>query len=568
MKKKLSPLLWLGVFLLLSAALWLADKYAFQYMEQKQTFFADAGYLRYIFSQLGGFATLLSALIVQFFVSPLSGTLITAAVLTLAAYLGADVLEKVSGRKETALLAILPSLGCIVQVCDMSFQYFGIVAHVLMLLCLCGYVRIERDALRLVAGSALTLALFAAAGSVAMLFAASALLIEIFKRPKKAAMFIIMPALAGLAGLIALRAGWAAQGRHVFGPYAYYTLRLQLPSKCVITWALWGSALLVSCIAGLFKTEKKAFGITLGAVGTLAVCCTAFFAHTQIKNADKAFRELYVLAGDEQWEMIIERCVRNKPNNLLLQNYLGVALAEKGLLSSKTFEFPYRNISGLYVESNKTPYVNALLSDVFFSMGEIGLAQRYALEANESCGNYSVRQLKRLTVTNLAFGAYEVAEKYIALLEKTLFYKGWAKEYRGMLYNEGADNALVASKRKCIFPENKLSGLGGLDIDFKRIIRANPEHTSTMQYLGTLLLLMKDVDAFMELMDEFYGTEALPEVLQPLFQQAICLYSNGDEEILQKYNIQQDTIDAYAEFKQKPKNWRSTYWYFYFYVME
>lgn len=173
-------------------------------------------------------------------------------------------------------------------------------------------------------------------------------------------------------------------------------------------------------------------------------------------------------------------------------------------------------------------------------------------------------------VTNLAFGAYEVAEKYISLLEKTLFYNHWAEEFRGMLYNDEAvaANAFVSSKRRCIFPDNKLSGLGGLDIDLKRIIRNNPEHQSTMQYLGTLLLLLKDMDGFISLMDEFYGSEALPEVLQILFQQAICIYADGDAGILEKYNIQQGVIDAFEEFKKSPKSSTNSYWFFYFYYHE
>lgn len=451
----------------------------------------------------------------------------------------------------------------------MNFLYFGIVAYVLFALCLFGYVRIEQNLKRLCLGALLTIVLYVAAGAIAMLFAISALLIEIFRNPGKAAMFILLPALALLAGYITLRAGLAAEGRQVFGAFGYYSLRLKLPVSCMATWILWGVTLLAACVAGFIK-NKNVSGAINGALGAVAVVVTTILLLTGINKSDKSFRELYIHSGNGDWDSIIGYCSEHSPNNLLLQNYLGIALAEKGLLATRTFDFPIRSYRGLYVETNKTPYVSSLLGDVFFSIGEIGLAQRYSFEANEAWGNYSPRLLKRLVVTNLAFGAYEVAEKYISLLEKTLFYNHWAEEFRGMLYNDEAvaANAFVSSKRRCIFPDNKLSGLGGLDIDLKRIIRNNPEHQSTMQYLGTLLLLLKDMDGFISLMDEFYGSEALPEVLQILFQQAICIYADGDAGILEKYNIQQGVIDAFEEFKKSPKSSTNSYWFFYFYYHE
>lgn len=569
MKKKFIPLIWVTIYLFFCLVLCCADKYAFQYIEQRQTFFADAVFLKYIFGQVGGTAIFLSDLIVQFFIAPVPGILITAALLTLASFFSADVFKKISGCRQCALLAVSPALCCISQLCDINFQFFGIVAYILFTFCLFGYVRIERDVKRLCLGALATIVLFAAAGSIAMLFAVSAFIIELFQNPKKAAMFILLPALAVLAGYVTLRTGWAAEGRQVFEAFGYYSLRLKLPVSCMATWALWGVTLIAVCVAGFIKS-KKISGVIYGSLGVVAVAGTVIFLLAGINKSDKSFRELYVHAGNDDWDQIIRYCSDNSPNNLLLQNYLGIALAEKGQLASRIFDFPIRSYRGLYVESNKTPYVSALLGDVFFSIGEIGLAQRYSFEANVAFGNYSPRLLKRLTITNLAFGAYEVAEKYISLLEKTLFYKRWAKEFREMLYNDDAVavNAVVSSKRKCIFPENKLSGLGGLDIDLKRIIRNNPEHQATIQYLGTVLLLLKDMNGFIDLMEEFYGSQALPEVLPIPFQQAISIYANGDTGILAKYNVQQEVLNAFDEFKKSPKSRINSFWFFYFFYQE
>ena len=44
--------------------------------------------------------------------------------------------------------------------------------------------------------------------------------------------------------------------------------------------------------------------------------------------------------------------------------------------------------------------------------------------------NKSARALQRLAETNLVTGQYEVALKYISILEETTFYRGWARKIK------------------------------------------------------------------------------------------------------------------------------------------
>jgi hypothetical protein len=46
--------------------------------------------------------------------------------------------------------------------------------------------------------------------------------------------------------------------------------------------------------------------------------------------------------------------------------------------------------------------------------------------------NKSARALHRLVETNLITGQTEVALKYIAILEQTTFYRGWARKMKEM----------------------------------------------------------------------------------------------------------------------------------------
>lgn len=63
------------------------------------------------------------------------------------------------------------------------------------------------------------------------------------------------------------------------------------------------------------------------------------------------------------------------------------------------------------------------------------IAQRAAFEAMEyvpNC-NKSGRAMKRLVETNIISGHYDVARKYITILEKTTFYSGWARKMRQLV---------------------------------------------------------------------------------------------------------------------------------------
>jgi hypothetical protein len=44
--------------------------------------------------------------------------------------------------------------------------------------------------------------------------------------------------------------------------------------------------------------------------------------------------------------------------------------------------------------------------------------------------NKSARALRRLVETNIVTGQYEVALKYISILEETMFYRGWARRMK------------------------------------------------------------------------------------------------------------------------------------------
>ena len=121
---------------------------------------------------------------------------------------------------------------------------------------------------------------------------------------------------------------------------------------------------------------------------------------------------------------------------------------------------------------------------------------------------------------------------YRSPLESTLFYKDWATAHRRFLWNDPAveTDSILGSKRKCLFPDNRFSGIKGLDDDLKQIVLKNPMHKTTIQYLGSLYLLSKDIPRFKATLETFYGTPALPSVLPVCFQEGVVVFAAGDRE--------------------------------------
>ena len=78
-----------------------------------------------------------------------------------------------------------------------------------------------------------------------------------------------------------------------------------------------------------------------------------------------------------------------------------------------------------------------MVSDMAYQLFWSNISQRAAFEAMEYIPNYnkSGRALKRLVETNIIGGHYDVAKKYISILEKSIFYRKWALSMRPLADN-------------------------------------------------------------------------------------------------------------------------------------
>lgn len=143
-----------------------------------------------------------------------------------------------------------------------------------------------------------------------------------------------------------------------------------------------------------------------------------------------------------------------------------------------------------------------LLGEIYFRLGLVNTAQRLAFEAMEAIPNYnkSPRVMKRLAETNMINGEYKVAEKYLKMLEKTVFYRPWAQRTLAMLGNEKAINEhpLYGTLRQYRLQEDFLFSDRELDKICGHLVMHNPDNLVAIQYLLMIPLLDRDEQRFMQ----------------------------------------------------------------------
>lgn len=126
------------------------------------------------------------------------------------------------------------------------------------------------------------------------------------------------------------------------------------------------------------------------------------------------------LQRQKAWDTIISLSNEQEPKSLACKNITLLARYYNKQVSADELK-----LSLLYPNKVLTSGAAAMMmSDLYLHMGFVNMSQRAAFEVMESPSNYnkSARELVRLVETNLIIGQHEVAQKYISLLEETLFY--------------------------------------------------------------------------------------------------------------------------------------------------
>ena len=226
MKKYSGVALHVIVFVFLFIFLRIFSEYHFYCVEQNQLFQLTPIFIIDKLMQPGGLAMVLSGCLVQFFILPNVGAMITAALLTSLGALFWVILKRIDPRSHGILWAWLPVLSLLFVQWDFNYRFQGTVAFGMMLLALYLVLGIRNFIPRLIASLFASLLLFGLAGPVSLLFALSMVGYEAMSRTPRWYYSAILPMIVLILGGLCVRYSVIGEYRFVFLPDSYYYFRL------------------------------------------------------------------------------------------------------------------------------------------------------------------------------------------------------------------------------------------------------------------------------------------------------------------------------------------------------
>ena len=476
--------------------------YIFNYREQHQLFLYDFDFLKPMLTSMGGLAQVSALFLVQFFSEGSWGALITAccgSMIGLFIWLG--VRNFFNAPTYCVPLCFIPTL---LQICALADTYYSYAALTAMLL-------------------------------VSIVFYLNSLC-------KRQITKYIVFAISVVAVIFI-----------VYQPEGYYEPLLETPSYCNWAWISFVVIIFIFWLTHFLPKLTNLFKTIAGVV--LTICIALGFLHFSNKRIDLdnyKFLELNSYVINEKWDQVIETCNHTTLNNTLFLNYLNLALSHKGILLQQLFHYPQMDVNSLLCEYQKIPDIIQLQSFIHYQMGNVAAAQNTAFSASVCNRLGSPSALKLLVKTNIALGAYEVAEKYIAQLEKTWKYKSWAEGYRTFLYNEekiSADGE-IHNLRQSLTDEDHFVVAFGAMTDLDYILEKNPNNKAALEYLISMLLLSKDNMSIRYFVDKYTGTPVLAQVPE-LLQEAIYSIAEQEPDYLRLHGVSEEVFKKYDDFYNK-----------------
>lgn len=458
--------------------------FALTYQEQLQLFLFDADYFCERMAEPGGLARYVAEFLVQFYNATFYGALILAVLYMLVQRLTWRLMR----CEGYYVLSFIPALVLWFTMGDESVMLTYVVALVMAMACLLGLRQLERTNLL-----AKVVILLIAVPVLYWLIGPLVMLVVVCLSPVW---------LAGLGALyvvaLVLASAWMLPyplARLAVG-IGYYRFPGSISYFLLLIPAL--IALMYYGCRHLPKPKQKVkYALALSLAVLLFVPQYYGFEAKKYELIEYDY-----LVRIKDWNGIIAKAEKQTPDKPMSVSATNLALAMNNQLGERALDFYQRGSEGLLPPFERNFATTQLTGEIYFYLGLVNTAQRLAFEAMEAIPNYnkSGRVLKRLVETNIINGQYKVAEKYIKILEKTIFYRRWAERMRAMLGDEKAINAhpLYGTLRQYRLQEDFLFSDTELDKICGQLFMHNHQNQMAAQYLLMMPLLDRDVPRFMQ----------------------------------------------------------------------
>jgi len=575
--KILAPLFALIVFLFYS----MAYSFHLNYQEQYQLFLFTSDYFTMFFSKPGGISDYIGNFFTQFYFYSWVGAIIIALLLTAMQQLVWHIAKKVGASKDVLLLTFIPSILYWGLLCDENNLLGGLIAFLIPLVFITGYQIITNNKLRVLIFLVSIPLLYWLSGGAFLIFVIFGIINELWKRDLDKTLLI-----STIAATIVLSVLCPILSKHyllqlpiqrVFNGANYSRFTTSIPFFNIVIFAL----LIILPFALKYLTSKivpaKASFIKIIQL-LIVVVGGYFFVHSGVDMGKEEVMTYDFYTRMRRWDKVIALADKKTPTSPLSVTCLNLALAKQDLLGERMFHYFQNGTAGLLPDYVRDYTIPLVTNEVYYHLGFINTAQRYAFEAMEALPDYqkSSRVMMRLAETNLINGNYAVATKYLHILQNTFFYKNWATKTLETIKDEKliAEHPEWGWLRQCRVEEDFLFSEKEKDMMLGLLFKHNRQNRMACEYLLAYTLLNKDLKHFWQY---FPLSETLNyRVIPQSFQEALSyIWSIGYKKPLQAIpfpigtDVKQRMQSFGSVFTSSPdpqealrQSFSDTYWYY------
>lgn len=564
----------------IAAYFYMAGNYILVFQETRSLFLFSGEYLHKFLLKPGGLLEYTAKFLTQFYADSFSGPLVISVILTIPAVILYFINKRlIPGISYSLVFLLIPSFLLLL----MQANYYHMMEYNLGFLMVLGYylymISSEKKYHRI-----LVLVLFPVfyylTGAYAIIFSALYIIHNLIHKEGKQK--FINSSILIIIGLISFIIGWKILFLQTVEQLTFYPFpAFANPSYKIFFFILAGYIIFYPLISEVTKRlrkgnlNKKTYSyITIGIVFTF----TTIFLFNIYNPQTARVIELERLVFAEKWNEAIELHEKKPSRNLIGQYFYNIALSETDQLCERIFFGNQDFAAGTLV----LPWGDDHLDRgayFYYSIGLINEAHRWAYEEMVVYGNRP-QNIKLLARTSLINGDYEMARKYLNILKKTIYYKGWAKKYEAM-----ADNPELIKSDPDLGEKSALLPKTNFFIQFNEpqnniplILEGQPDNRKAIDYYMAGLLLAKQVEIIVNNVKSLKpsGFDHIPRHIE----EAVLIYYNSTKTLpdLGGLIINPATQDrfnqyfsAYVNERKNPatlkenmqKQFGNTFWYYF-----
>lgn len=559
------------------------------YQESMQYFPMTLEYFFSSFLRPSGVASWTSEFLTQFFGNSFVGGFIIAVLLVLLQTMCWDVMRKFSRSGDITPgfypLSFIPAVCALAFLCEGGNMLSAIIALLKVLGCfwLLSFSCRSTNTLSLLNDIFWTILLYWCFGPFALIYALLAVAGYMMAAFSEHRSFVsaLLPSLflLALAALLPLLVS-------LFYPLIplerFYTGLdyCHIPGQYNLSYKVLPVSLLLCCLAGLAAPVRK-FSIWADTlVFALSLALLGVFGYAYVKPrisfpVERAYSFNHAL-WMQDWDEVL-RLSKYGVSSATELCCVNVALVMDGSSGDRLFHYQQHGPDCLFPVYERG-YMSMLPgSEALFHAGLLNMSMHYAFEANQAAPDFrqGVRPLKRLAEVNMINGNREVACRYLRALEKTLFYRKWARAHLD-------DAFLAAMEYAHQFACRDSSDRIWHDSDtyqkmkmLESIVERNALADKSWEFLLAFDLLAKDLDSFyrhFSLVDPPYScAEEVPVHYQEAF--VMKWLRSNDASVLSGGFVSAEMADKARAFRecllsnQSPsaikQKYGRTYWYYF-----